>query len=107
VVYRLARDAAQRLAQLKRMLDQDTGVEAEIVPFSVRELDVLEDRIRRDADATNRFFDGYGDCEFLLVRSMVFSVDSDATFWESPVAASTSDPAHRSRTRRTGREGGT
>ena len=69
IVYRFTRNIEQHEAALKRLVRHPDRVSTALVGFTVRQLLLLDDQIRRDAHLHNTFFDGYGDAGFYLKRT--------------------------------------
>jgi hypothetical protein len=73
VVVRVTANPARHRARLRKLVKGPLHVIT--VAHSSADLEALRDRILGDADAADRFFDGYGDAGFSLVG---LSIDTDA-----------------------------
>jgi hypothetical protein len=66
VVYRFSGHAAEHEAALKRLVRRPDLMSTETVPYTLRQLRAIEDRLRHDGARNDRFFDGYGRAGFYL-----------------------------------------
>ena len=64
IIYRFSGHAAEHEAALKRLVQRPELVSIETVPYTLRQLQAIEDQLFRDAVANDRFYDGHGRAGF-------------------------------------------